>query len=393
MPVCRALPDDVASQRLNNAHLHRIASLVSACLGCCDIHANSPSMSCLSPCWPSLSAIPSKSFVVSPSALVRVGFPWRHQVSACPKPRTRAAIAKWGVRRIDPAGLATLLLPGAVGKLVYIEEDIKELDWSAISASIDSDPFFSRDGPRLAGHAFSSAWHAARVHHQCRLMGVPEAACERVGSTMKMVWNKNQPASVSTLMDIALLATAGVTCVGTQLDEELCNTVAETMVRLGKSAPTVSKKTEARRKKSGVTVSRAVMNFREDAVKALRQAGRCNILGVDQQTEERVEEDEESYDEGGYDEDGDETHNHTLVKFSRDAVDAVAGHQGTKRMAQLEQDIASDLVKANLQWFCHRAFTMSSKTLYRSSRSLLRPSVSRDAEAVLLLLDSQGHHL
>ena len=140
MPVCRALPDDVASQRLNNAHLHRIASLVSACLGCCDIHANSPSMSCLSPCWPSLSAIPSKSFVVSPSALVRVGFPWRHQVSACPKPRTRAAIAKWGVRRIDPAGLATLLLPGAVGKLVYIEEDIKELDWSAISASIDSDP-------------------------------------------------------------------------------------------------------------------------------------------------------------------------------------------------------------------------------------------------------------
>ena len=334
-PVFRALPDcDAAIHRLSNGFFYKIASTVSKCLG----------QNYDAPEEVEVVAFEAKCFSVSPYMLARIGFPWqRYKGSA--RFRTRAAIAEWSVRDINPAGLAILLLPGVVGKLVYIEEVVKELDWSAVSASIDSDPFFGRDGPTLPGHEFPSAWHAARVHHQCRLMGVPEAACERVGSTMKMLWNKNQSTSVSTLMDTTLLATAGVTCAGTQLDEELCCTVAQAMARLGKSAPTLSKRRQAKRDKSGVNVSRSVMNFREDAVKALREAGRCDALGAEQHAKED-EETEESNDEWQEGEDGgrgDAWHSRRLVKFSRAAVEVVAGHEDAKRMQDLETDITGAL--------------------------------------------------
>ena len=220
------------------------------------------------------SGVPGR-FVVSRAKLARIMFPWRGR-----KKPPVAVPEAWAVRRAEPGGLvAVLLLPGSVGKLVHIESPVTELDWSAVSSSVGSNPFFSRDGPQplpssgARRRSRMSAWHAVRVHHHCRLMGVPEACCERVGSVMKRVWGKNPSASVSTLMDITYLAAAGVECSGTARDEQLCQSVAEAMVMMGR-APTLSKRSERNRSRQGINVSRAVTQYRREATAALIAAGR-----------------------------------------------------------------------------------------------------------------------
>ena len=252
-------PEGEDEQRVYRSFCKRIASVVSQYLGC--------------GCFGALAAEQPAvgSFVVSRAMLARVGYTWRHRKR--PAQMRRSVADQWRVR-IDPGGVATLLLPGAVGKLVHIEEVVTELDWSAVSASVDTDPYFSRDGPsRTRRSSGASAWHAVRVHHQCRLMGSPEACCERVGSMMKTAWNRNPSAAVSTLMDIVMLNAAEVSCSGSARDEELCGTVAALMLDLGRR-PIVGQKAKSLRARHGIEVSRAVHNFRMDEVASLTACGR-----------------------------------------------------------------------------------------------------------------------
>ena len=91
----------------------------------------------------------------------------------------------------------------------------KELEASAVSASVDMSPYFSRDGPSPSLEQFGrSAWHAVRVHHFCRPMGMPEACCERVGSIMQSNWSKQKGEDVGAIMDSVLLQECmlGVRC-------------------------------------------------------------------------------------------------------------------------------------------------------------------------------------
>ena len=59
----------------------------------------------------------------------------------------------WSYRGIDEDGhLAVLLWPSDLfGKCVYVQQAEAILDASAVSASIDSLPYFSRDGPVAPG--------------------------------------------------------------------------------------------------------------------------------------------------------------------------------------------------------------------------------------------------
>lgn len=249
---------EATDARQHSSFVHRTSSIVSAFLGHALAASGAP-----------------REFRVSPGQLANVGFPWQKHRQ---RPRLqRSAVSKWGIRQDRaPPDLAVLLLPGVVGKLVHIKEAVAELDWNAVSASIDSSPFFSRDGPKRATgmrRSFTCAWHAVRLHHQCRLLCVPEAACERVGSHMKHAWTKNTSLPVGTLMDITTLISAGVSCSGTRRDEHLVATVAEAMVELGRR-PVLSRRAQESRRSAGVTISRAVENYRADAEAALREDGR-----------------------------------------------------------------------------------------------------------------------
>ena len=218
-----------------------------------------------------------REIIVSSSMLARSGFPWRGKLQ--PARLHAAAREQFGIRAAEPGGLAVLLLPGVVGKLVHIEAVEKELDWSAVSASVDTDPYGSRGPPGALGAGRRgkasrprSAWHAVRTHHHCRLLGVPEAACERVGSIMKHQWQKNPRASVSALMDSTSLSAARVTCSGVARDEALCRAVVDTMLMLGRR-PLLARRAMRATEQAGIVVSRSVDKFRGDAWRELCDGG------------------------------------------------------------------------------------------------------------------------
>lgn len=88
---------------------------------------------------------------------------------------------------------------GKKRKLVLIMKVNYATNFGAISASLDKYPFFSQ----------APAWHAARVHHACRVLDPPEAPCEHVGSLLHAGWNPAQGLAPRPLVDAALLKLFG----------------------------------------------------------------------------------------------------------------------------------------------------------------------------------------
>jgi hypothetical protein len=113
---------------------------------------------------------PPTTFYISRDATFKPGWP-RRRPGATIRKATRE---KWRYEG-GPGGVAVVSLRGSFGKLVYVENAVTELDWSAVSASIDMHPYFS--GELGSRH---SAWWAAKAHNFARPMGSPEACCERV---------------------------------------------------------------------------------------------------------------------------------------------------------------------------------------------------------------------
>ena len=93
-----------------------------------------------------------------------------------------------------------------------------QLDPSVVSARLDADPYFACGDP-----GNRSAWHAVRLHHRCRVLYAPEAACERIGSYMHYQFRQWKGGVVSpfVLMGRVLLEQAHVRCVGSTRDELL----------------------------------------------------------------------------------------------------------------------------------------------------------------------------
>ena len=136
-------------------------------------------------------------FYVSLRGLAFVGYPWRGKKQ--PHKMRSAVLRTWRCRLPDtlPGGLVALTLPGMVGKLAYIRTPKRQLDWSAVSAALDLDPFFARG--RISDAR--NAWHALRIHNFCRPMGSPEAVVERVGSFMRQQWSPGRHLDAGALMD------------------------------------------------------------------------------------------------------------------------------------------------------------------------------------------------
>ena len=238
----------------------RIASHVSECLG--ERPGDLPADQRFAHARP--------SFWASPGMLARCGVQIRTQPRTTRRKTRVAAAEKWRYRPGDPGNLAILLLPGVEGKVVQVEEISWRVDPSAISSSIDRNPYFAR-GPSARSEC---AWHAARLHHRCRSFGAAEAYCERIGSLMKAHWLTNPSQNAASFMNSVYLHAAGLRCVGSERDEEVVREVADTMMSLGRT-PFVGGKQSSRRKKQGLRgASRALQSLREEDVKSLVEGGR-----------------------------------------------------------------------------------------------------------------------
>ena len=88
-------------------------------------------------------------------------------------------------------------------------------------------PFFSV-GPQPSQR--TSAWHASRLHHRCRLLRGSEASCERFGSLLHAHWNDQEEVAPSIAVSRAHLQSAHVACLGSARDEVLVTQVARTLL-------------------------------------------------------------------------------------------------------------------------------------------------------------------
>ena len=222
---------------------------------------------------------------VSSKGLKQLGFPWRGRKR--PDKLRRNVLSKWEYRRASPGSMGTLSLPGDVGKLVYVREILEELDGSAVSASIDATPYFSRDGPSHIADP-QSAWHAAKVHNFCRPMGASEACCERVGSLMRHAWNKNPVRRTANLMDTVLLMDAGITCTGHSRDEAVCKEIRDAFMSLNRRTMVGNREKRARLQE-GVVASRSLHYLREDECRRVAASGRWRGPEDDDQEPDEID--------------------------------------------------------------------------------------------------------
>ena len=112
---------------------------------------------------------------------------------------------------------------------------IRELDSSAVSASIDMEDYFVFGDAHGPASRRRPAYHAAKVHNFSRTFGANEDYCERVGSVIKSCYSPLADLDISTLMDRVILREACVECVGGEGDEELCQNLAKIMISMGRT--------------------------------------------------------------------------------------------------------------------------------------------------------------
>ena len=117
--------------------------------------------------------------------------------------------------------------------LMYFEGSKEDVDVAKVAASLDMQSWFHIGLGVPRWQLAKPCWHAGRVHHRCRLLFVPDTACEGIGSFLRLAWDQRQgQASPVYHCDRAYLMQAGVACLGGERDElivrEVCRLLQAT---------------------------------------------------------------------------------------------------------------------------------------------------------------------
>ncbi len=133
-------------------------------------------------------------------------------------------------------GVSLLTEGPNAGKLVMLLCSSVRIKAAAVSETID------RERRLVFGSSPQAqvVWHAARVHHRCRLLAVPTAACERLGSLLHQQWDAMQGLPAAMLADRVLLLDGKVACVGAPRDEAIVETVCQKLRTFKSEKPYVA---------------------------------------------------------------------------------------------------------------------------------------------------------
>ena len=128
------------------------------------------------------------------------------------------------------------------GRLVEVVRGLCAVDAERVAAAIDCEPWFSIGQEAWPDSAIPKfiervrnrrtlTWHAARLHHRCRLLFAPDACCESIGSLIRRHWVPERGLSPGEVADGVFLAQAHVSCVGGARDESLVDAVVQTLAQ------------------------------------------------------------------------------------------------------------------------------------------------------------------
>ena len=140
------------------------------------------------------------------------------------------------------------------GHYVEVVRNLSCVSPRAVAASLDRHSWFS--SPNSSGQ---HCWAAARLHHRCRLLMAPDAACEGIGSLMRLSWSSRRGSGdvAGRIADNVALASANCKCVGSSRDEALVTAVVDTLKATSSYKPRAFKHTtsyvDAMSEKSSMT--------------------------------------------------------------------------------------------------------------------------------------------
>jgi hypothetical protein len=147
--------------------------------------------------------------------------------------------------------LAALAVAPHRGKVVRVMAVERQIDVSAVSASIDTDPTIT--APKLG--QLIHCWHAARVHHRCRCFGSAESCCERWGSLLHQLFDTDNSLGAGRLVNRLHLREAKVQCIGGARDENLVAAISRIMIDVLRKNPSLRPDAARKRQRRGVDSS------------------------------------------------------------------------------------------------------------------------------------------
>jgi hypothetical protein len=145
--------------------------------------------------------------------------------------------------------------PILAGHYVEVVRHLSCASPKAVAASLDRHSWFSAPNSSSGQHC----WGASRLHHRCRLLMAPDAACEGIGSLMRLFWNSRRVSGdvAGRIADNVALASANCKCVGSSRDEALVTAVVDTLKATSSHKPRAFKHTtsyvDAMSEKSSMT--------------------------------------------------------------------------------------------------------------------------------------------
>ena len=155
---------------------------------------------------------------------VKLGTPFMVRIAAvCALGAGRGFLKARGRRdelRYRGTGFASIAHVGLVGRWVRVRATVSKASPSAVCRYVDlHSKIHEPTGDQ-------QCWHACRLLHRCRLLRAPEAACERFGSFLHMLWSPVQGHDSWRMAARLFIREAGLSGSGSAGEEVVVNAIA-----------------------------------------------------------------------------------------------------------------------------------------------------------------------
>ena len=152
-----------------------------------------------------------RAFYVKAESLRKLGF-----ASAARGARKQASHYRGGYWAAIKTNAKLKAIASFYGKMVRVVGVHTRVHLANVSASLDLEPHL--DAPlqndRTMRNPGGHVWHAAMIHHRCKMLTICDSACERYFSLLHSIFDEDRSLAPHRMANRLLLREASVSCLG-----------------------------------------------------------------------------------------------------------------------------------------------------------------------------------
>ena len=168
-----------------------------------------------------------KAFYVKAESLRKLGF-----ASAARGARKQASHYRGGHWAAIKTNTKLKAIASFYGKMVRVVGVHTRVHLANVSASLDLEPHLNAplQSDRTMRNPGGHVWHAAMIHHRCKMLTICDSACERYFSLLHSIFDEDRSLAPHRMANRLLLREASVSCLGGARDEALIDQLAEILM-------------------------------------------------------------------------------------------------------------------------------------------------------------------